>query len=253
MKVRYSLEAFALAMVLFTAGVEAALIVAAVIVAGTILGDMLASKAGKTAACVVAGLATYAALIGSLIYTGLVTLDKVSVEYIGAVLVAILVAKHVADGVEEASNGEILKQNYAALIVMVVVAAVREILGSGALFGYEIGKFAVISGAYKKICFGLIFGGLGVAALNAIVKKETAADSLWVAVSVAIVMVAGAVIGKADAVTLTKTVVSAVIGVVLLVSVRGKLVFSAPGKSFAGLPVELISYGFLTMMLSIIA
>lgn len=255
MKVRYSIEAFALAMVLFTTGLETALIAAAVIVFGTILGDLLADKAGKTAAAVIAAVVTCAVLIAALLYTGLVSGTGICVEYVSAVLAAVLVGKHVYDGVEEAGTGEILKQNYVALAVMAVVAVIREILGSGAVFGYEIGSFAVISSAYLKNSMGLVFAGLALAAVNGILKKEAAGDSLYVAVAVVLTTVAAAALkgSGVDATAVIKSVISSAIAVVLLVGIRRKMIFSTPGKSFAGLPVEIISLGFLTMMLSVIA
>ena len=242
MKVRYSLEAFALAFVLYTTGLETALIAAAIIAAATILGDVLAGLAGKTVGAVAAVVAAFAALYFSLSYTGLGAGDYS--DYVGAALVVVLIGKHVMDGVESASTGEILKQNYTALLVMAVVAVVREVLGSGAVFGYEVGSFGLISGSYLSTYFGLIFGGLGIAAVNAIIGKETKCESLWVAVPVAVMSaVAGASVSA---------VVAAVIAVVLLISVRGKLTFSCTGKYFACLPVEMISLGFLTMMLTVI-
>ena len=242
MKVRYSLEAFALAFVLYTTGLELALVAAAIIVAATILGDVLAGLAGKTVGAVAAVVATFAALYFGVAYTGLGAGDYS--DYVGAALVAVLVGKHVMDGVEEASTGEILKQNYVALLVMAIVAVVREILGGGAVFGYEVGSFAVISSSYLNNYFGLIFGGLGIAAVDTIIKKETKCESLWVAVPAAVM----AAVAGGD----IMAVVAAVIAVVLLVSVRGKLTFSCTGKYFAGLPVEMISLGFLTMMLTVI-
>lgn len=245
MKVRYSVEAFALAMVLFTTGLEAALIAGAILVAGTILGDTVAEKAGKTAGAVVGGVVTVVALIGALTMTGLAEMG-LNAEVVGSVLVAVLVAKHVSDGVEVATAGEILKENYVALAVMAVVAIVREILGNGAVFGYEVGELAVVSSAYLKNYFGLIFGGLGIAAVNTILKKEGTVEALWVAVPAVIV----AAISGAD---LMMSVVAAAAAIVLLISVRGKMIFSTPGKHFAGLPVEMISLGFVSMMLTIIA
>lgn len=242
MKVRYSLEAFALAFVLYTTGLELALVAGAIIVAATILGDVLAGMAGKTVGAVVAVIAAFAALYFSVSYVGLGAGDYS--DYVGAALVAVLIGKHVMDGVDAASTGEILKQNYVALIILAVMALVREFLGGGAVFGYEVADFGVISSAYQNDYFGLIFGGLGIAAVNTIIKKEVKTESLWVAVPVAVMAaIAGASVSA---------VVAAVIAVVLLISVRGKLTFSCTGKYFACLPVEMISLGFLTMMLTVI-
>ena len=245
MKVRYSVEAFALAMVLFTTGLEAALIAAAVVVAGTILGDVLGEKMGAKAAAVVAGIVTAALLIGGMSFAGLMKL-AVSAELIGAVLVAVLVAKHVSEGTEGA-EGNVLKENYSTLIAMLIVAVVREVLAKGAVFGYDVVEFTAMSSAYGKTAFGLVFAGLGMAAAAAMAKKEVAGCSLCVAISVAILTVAGAVLGGGDVI---KAVLSAAISVVLLVSVQKKMIFSTPGKSFAGFPVEVISLGFIVMMLS---
>ncbi len=248
MKVRYSLEAFAFAFVFYTSGLEAALIAGAVIVAGTLLGDTLCGMAGKAAGAVVGGAATAAALFFGLGFAGLAN------NYVPAIWVGILVAKHVYDGVEEASTGEILKQNYVALVILAAAAVVRELLGSGAVFGYEAGKFAVVSSSYLSNSFGLIFGGLGIAAANTILKKEGVVDSLWVAIPVVAVTAAASVSGgTVQMAAVTKSICSALIAVVLLVSVRHKMIFSTPGKHFAGLPVDMISLGFLTMMLSVIA
>lgn len=248
MKVRYSLEAFALAFVLYTTGLEAALIAGAVIAAGTVLGDTLAGMAGKTAGAVIGGVATCAALVLALGYAGQAN------DYLPAIGAGLLVGKHVYDGVEEASDGEILKQNYVALLILAAVAVIREFLGSGEVFGYEVSKAAIVSSAYLNDSFGLIFGGLGIAAVNTIIKKEGAVESLWVAIPV-VAIAAGASVGgnTVEAMTVLKSICSALIAVVLLVSVRSKMIFSTPGKHFAGLPVDMISLGFLTMMLAVIA
>lgn len=55
-----------------------------------------------------------------------------------------------------------------------------------------------------------------------------------------------------DIMPVVKAAVAAAIAVVLLVGIRKKMIFSRPGKYFAGLSVEMISLGFLTMMLSVI-
>ena len=106
----------------------------------------------------------------------------------------------------------------------------------------------------RLLLWALCFGGLGIAAVNAILKKEGATESLWVAIPVAAMAVSASVSGGAvEMAAVTKSVCSALIAVVLLVSVRSKMIFSTPGKHFAGLPVDMISLGFLTMMLSVIA
>ena len=245
MKVRYSVEAFALAMVLFTTGLEAALIAGAVVVAGTVLGDILAEKMAPKAAPVVAGIVTAALLIGGMSFAGLMELAA-NVELIGAILVAVLVAKHVSEGTEGA-EGNVIKENYVALAIMLVVALVREVLAGGAVFGYEVAEFTAMSASYGKNPMGLVFAGLGMAAVAGIVKKEAAGCSRCVAIAIAVMTVAGAVLGGGN---MVKAVVSACISVVALVSIQKKMIFSTPGKSFAGFPVEVISLGFVTMMLS---
>ena len=245
MKVRYSVEAFALAMVLFTTGLEAALIAGAVVVAGTILGDTLAEKMAPKTAAVVAGIVTAVLLIGGLSVAGLLT-GGIGADHIAAILVAVLVAKHVSEGVEGA-EGNVLKENYVALAIMLVVAILREVLASGAVFGYEVAEFTAMSGSYGKNPLGLVFAGLGMAAVAAIVKKEAAGCSRCVAIAVAVMTVASAALNGGDVV---KAVISACISVVALVSIQKKMIFSTPSKSFAGFPVEVISLGFVTMMLS---
>lgn len=246
MKVRYSVEAFALAMVLFTTGLEAALIAGAVVVAGTILGDIMAEKMAPKAAAVVAGIVTAALLIGGLSVAGLMDLAAIGVDHIGAILVATLVAKHVSEGTEGA-EGNAIKENYVALAIMLVVAIVREVLAGGAVFGYDVAEFTAMSASYGKNPMGLVFAGLGMAAVAAIVKKEAVGCSRCVAVAIAVMTVAGAVLAGGN---MVKAVVSACIAVVALVSIQKKMIFSTPGKSFAGFPVEVISLGFVTMMLS---
>ena len=245
MKVRYSVEAFALAMVLFTTGLEAALIAGAVVVAGTVLGDILAEKMAPKGAAVIAGIVTAALLIGGLSVAGLMKLAA-NVELIGAILVAVLVAKHVSEGTEGA-EGNAIKENYVALAIMLVVAVLREVLANGAVFGYEVAEFTAMSASYGKNPMGLVFAGLGMAAVAAIVKKEAAGCSRCVAIAIAVMTVAGAVLAGGD---MVKAVVSACISVVALVSIQKKMIFSTPGKSFAGFPVEVISLGFVTMILS---
>lgn len=239
MKARYSVEAFAFAMVVFATNLETALVAGALLVVGTVLGDMLAARMSRMAAAVIAFVVTAALIALSLTYTGLA-----SGEYVEACLAGLLVGKHVYDGVEDAA-GCSLKENYVALAVLAVVAVVRELLAKGAILGYGVLEGGILAGAYGKVYFGLIFAGLGIAAIDALVKKEVSVDTLWIAIPVILVNVLGAG-------SIIKAVVAGVIAVVLLVGTRSKLVYSSTGKYFAHVPVEIISLGFVMMMLTII-
>lgn len=240
MKAHYSVEAFAFAMVVFAANLETALVAGAILVVGTVLGDLLAAKVNRMAAAVIAFVVTAALIAVALAYTGLSTGD-----YVEACLAGLLVGKHVYDGVEDA-EGSSLKENYIALAVLAVVAVIRELLAKGAILGYGVMTGDVVAGAYGKIYFGLIFAGLGIAAVNALIKKAAAGDSLWIAIPVVLINILAA--GN-----ILKAVIAGAIAVVLLVGIRSKLVFSSTGKYFSHLPVEIISLGFLMMMLTIIA
>jgi uncharacterized membrane protein len=240
MKARYSVEAFAFAMVVFATNLETALVAGAILVFGTLLGDLLAAKAGKVAGAVVSFVVTAALIAFGLTYAGLA-----SGEYVEACLAGLLVGKHVYDGIEEA-EGDSLKENYTALAILAVVAILREVLTKGAILGDDVVSGDFIASAYGKMHFGLIFAGIGIAAINALTKKSVQADLLWVAIPVAVLYVLGASKPVAG-------IVAAAIAVVLSVGTRSKLVYSSTGKYFASLPVEVISLGFLFMMVSVIA
>lgn len=240
MKARYSVEAFAFAMVVFATNLETALVAGAILVVGTLLGDMLAARLGRAAAAVIAFVVTAALIALSLTYTGLASGD-----YVEACLAGLLVGKHVYDGVEDA-DGSSLKENYTALAVLAVVAIIRELLAKGAILGYAVISGDVIANAYGKVYFGLIFAGLGIAAIHALIRKSASVDSLWIAIPVVLINILAA--GN-----ILKAVIAGAIAVVLLAGIRSKLVYSSTGKYFAHVPVEIISLGFLLMMMTIIA
>ncbi len=251
MKTNYPIEAFALAMVLFTNGIEEALIVGTVLIAGTLLGDLLARHMKPAIACVTGGVVTFLGLIGCLAAVNLISIQNFSEEYLFALLLAVLVARHVIEGADDAADMQIMKQNYIMLAAMIMVAAVREFLSEGALFGYTLTSAGFVSSAYGRIYFGLIFAGIGMAAANAVTGTAISSDSLWVAVPAALAMMISAVSGGFSSAALG-TLAAAVISVVLLTGIRKRLVYSTPGKYIAGLPIEMISMGFLTMILTVI-
>lgn len=251
-KIRYPIEAFALAMVLFSTEMKTAMLVGIALIFGDVLSCFLqeaAQEKGFNKAV--------AAQAASLVMAGgiLVMLQQKELSWQLALSVAAICAaqfKHACDNAEtsEYSYGDVLFADSIAYGAMVLLAVIREYLAGAEIFGYNLPEAAVGASVFGKPMFALIGTGLAIALVNRVLKTASTADAaLWVCLPVIVLEIPFVWNNVPE---LLGTVVGALMVAVLYVTLRKKLVFSETLPHIAGVPVELAMLGMMYMVVTIL-
>lgn len=245
--VKYPIEAFALAMVLFSTNMKLAMVTGIGVILGHVLMSVIAENAGsKQIAAVIGGVAAAAAIIGSAMFVGL-ELDVW--QYAGAVLAGILVAKHGFEAGEPDYN-EILFADALAYAAFVIAAIVREYIGSGAVYTIAMKKSTLMSEVLGGPVIAIAFAGIFLGIVNVIVHSECTKNAgLWACIPTILLTVpfVSEKLPQAAAI-----IVGAVITLVLYLACRMLLQFSDNKHEAEGVPVEMLLLGMIYAVLIIL-
>lgn len=247
----YPIEAFALSMVLFSCGMKEAMITGIVVVFGDILLHVLHENINlsyKQAISAIGLVITTTAFYYSFLYAGL-NIDAKTVLAFAAI--SVLLVKHHEDGIEDVPDyNKTLLTDSIVYLLMGLLAVIREFLSKGEIFEMKLAKWGIMSHSYEKTMFALIFTGIIIAVLNAILHtpcKKNAA--VWVCIPVILI----------DAPFIWNNVpevIGYIVGVIFILIVyftfRKYLVLSKISDNFKGIPVELMTLGMMYMIFSIL-
>lgn len=254
MKVKYPAEAFALAIAVFSIGMKASFIAGILVILAVVFAEFLKNLLEplvpdwSVKSCVFIGTA---ALSAAAFTYGFETIG-IAVEWqtwLIAFAIGMFAAKHVLMNDLEAEYGEIFWESGIVWGFWLVFAIIREFLGNGKVFGFYLGEATMQSKSFREMFFGFFVAGIVLAIANAILKKKlTEINSLFVVVP--IITLArpfnAEKFGEIGGIIWT-----IILPLIMLISVRKTLKFSRTMKVFRGLPIEMLSMGFIYMILSI--
>ena len=234
-KVKYPIEAFGLAMVIFTTSIQTAAIMAVALVVVDLVISMLQGKLGNKVCAAISAIAAYVLVIviGNINDLGL------SYSLIApAFALGVLSGKHYYfDEAEESIPAVVM-----AGAGMVILGVVRQLLSNG--------SSSFVSNAYGKAMFGLILAGMVIALVNKINKTNGNTQAgLWVCFA-AIICEAPFVLdafGEIGGMIAGMAVVA-----VMYYTFRTKLVFSNAEETTQGLPLEMALLGMIYMIVTIL-
>ncbi len=252
-KMKYPMEAFALAMVLFSSGMKGAMLIGVTLIFGDVLLGILQDLCGNKARYAVsaAGAAVTCAALVLMVRSAGIETDTRTI--LGFAALGILLGKHGADRMKEETEnnyGEMLSADACAWLVYVLIAAAREYLAGASVFEYELTKTAVCSAAFGKPMFALIFAGIGTGIVNRILKAESAEHAaLWVCLPVLLFETpfvwnfvsepAGICVG----ILMTG---------ILYLTFRSRLAFSDTKPHLEGIPAESVLLGMIYMVVTLL-
>ena len=254
MKLKYPAEAFALAIVIFSSGMKASftagiLVILAVVFAEflkNLLEDFLPGWSVK--ACVFIGAASLSAGAFTLGF-GALSIPVITQTWLLTFLIGLFAAKYVLESDLQADYGELFWESGVIWGCWILLAAIREFMGAGKIFGFYIARTTMQSGTFQEVFFGFLTAGLVLAFTNGILKKRNAyTNSLLLILPIVILARPFSMESVSGIAGIIWTMV---IPVIMFISVRKTLKFSRTGRSFRGLPVEMLSMGFIYMILSI--
>ena len=254
MKIKYPAEAFALGMVLFSAGMKeafaAGILVILAVVFAEVLKNLLESRSPRWSlmGCVCVGTAAISSSAFLLGFSAL-GLEMEWGTWLMTLILGLFAAKHVISENIDAEYGELLWESAVCWGFWILFAIGREFFGTGEIFGNLIMKAEFQSGIFQDVIFGFLTAGISLACANSVLKKNhTDTRTLWLVIPLALFMRPFDMESFGQVAGLIWT---AAVPVVLFWSVQKTLKFANTWKAFRGLPVEMLSMGFIYMILSI--
>lgn len=254
MKLKYPAEAFALGIILFSAGMKEAFSAGILIILAVVFGEFLKNLLKSVIpdwslkACVLIGTGSISASAFLLGFSAL----EISVDtktWLITFVIGLLAARHVLKEDMDGEYGELFWECAIIWGFWILLAAVREFCAGGSIFGYTLMEAEFQSKKFLDMTFGFICAGLSLAFTNGVLKKRsTGTEGLFPVVPAVLfsqpfVMESfGETIGFIWAVF---------VPVVLFISVKKTLRFARTGRAYRGLPVEMLAMGFIYMILSI--
>lgn len=254
MKLKYPAEAFALGIVLFSVGMKASFTAGILILLAVVFAEFLKNllepfvPAWSLKACVLIGTAAVSASAFQIGFTALGI--PVEIEtWILTFIIGLFAAKHALTAEIQAEYGELFWESAIVWGFWILLAATREFLGSGRIFAFQHGHVAMQSRAFMEMYFGFFTAGLTLAIANGILKKKCT-DTNGLLLLLPLVALARPFSMQSFG-EITGIIWTVFVPIVMFISVRETLKFSRTGKSFRGLPAELLSMGMIYMILSI--
>lgn len=255
MKLKYPAEAFAFGIVLFSAGMKEAFAAGILVLLTTVFAETLKNlledwvPQWSLYVCVSVGTASLCASVFLLGFTALgIPVDNTGM-WIMTCILGLFVVKHVLSGSIDGEYGELFWESAIAWGFWILLAVAREFFGAGTIFGNVIFQGEFQSKIFLDTMFGFLTAGMTLAFTNGVLKKKShGTHSLLLVLPLAIFMRPfamesfGAVLGQ---------IWTVAVPVILFLSVKVTLKFARTSRAYKGLPVEMLSMGFIYMILSI--
>ena len=254
MKLRYPVEAFALGIVLFSAGMKEAFAAGILVIFTSVFAELLKNLLEKTVPTWSLKLCVYIAsgsVCASAFLTGFAVLGTVLTTelWIMVFIVGLLCGKHALSGNTDSEYGELLLESAFVWGLWILFTVFREFLGSGSIFGNTVFTASFQSKAFLNTTFAFMEAGLVLVSVNGILKKDCKGmNSLFPVVPAMFLFHPFTVESFAG---LPGTVWVIAVPILLFLSVKQTLKFARTGRFFRGLPVDMLAAGFIYMILSI--
>lgn len=254
MKLRYPAEAFALGVVLFSSGMKEAfaagiLTIFAVVFAEflrNLLTDLVPDWSVKLSVYLGTGAVCASAFLAGLTVLGM----EVELPlWMMVFLLGLLAARHVLTEEIDAEYGDLFWECAIGWGFWILLAIAREFFATGEIFGNMLIEPVFHSNAFLEPYFGFITAGLVLAFTNGVLKKRCGnVQSLFLVIPLALFMRPFEVESFGE---VGGFIWTAIVPVILFISVKRILRFSRTGMAYRGLPTEMLSMGFIYMILSI--
>lgn len=255
-KIKYPLEAFALAMIIYTRTFQEALLSGILILFIStfclVFDEFFLKKLpdwSRNVSMTILTVSLSYALFG-LVFKGLMGIHLTSGDIIINLALGALIAIHVLQVYDGVDYNRFLLEGSSAYGAMIVIGLLREFFAQGQLNGVEIADLTFMSSGFQKLAIGLLFAGIVIAILNKIFKySSTRLSSFYVLIP--IVLVDQPFLINSFGQTLS-VLLSIVVTIVLLMSIKMGLSFSHISKEWKGLPIGMVSMSFLYLFLNTI-
>lgn len=254
MKNRYPMEAYALAMIVFTQNMRMAVITGILVLfittLGLVLDGLIGSRLPKWSrnSCTIILMVSLAYSIFRVVLIGVLGYEMDDTAYVFHVFLGILIAKHVIDMDGKTDYNRLLLEGAGAYATMLIISIIRELMAHGSIYGYEIAEFALMSNGFSMAAIGFILAAIGLAILNRIFGYEKIKTKSILVILPVVLLVQPFQFESIDPALSTLLVI--VIVLILVYSVNLYLVFSRLSKEIKYLPADLMATGMIYIILS---
>lgn len=252
MKTIYPMEAFALAMVVFSLNMQEAMITGILLLLVTVLGMVLDHAFGRllpvwsrNICLVVLNVAVTYSLFQIVFIKVLQTDLDIKTVFLH-IVIGILIAKHLIEN-ETFDYNNLLYESAFAYGALILIGLLREFLSKGTIFTYELADFAFFTSGFQNVIVGFVFGAIAIAVINRVFDYEDVkTESLWVIIPTLIVYQPFSLNLPWESVG---TVIAIIVSILLILSVRMYLTFSRIYREWKRLPIDLLSTGMIFLAL----
>ena len=254
MKLKFPAEAFALGIILFSAGMKEAFLCGVLTVWAAVLAAFLTNLLDgrvpvwslRSSVLVMTGAFTAAAFRWEDFALGLA--DSGWAFAVSGGLVGLLAAKGALQGGWGSDYGELCAQSGLCWGLWVLCGALREFLTSGEVFSSRLAAAPFQSSAFGGAAYGFLAAGIILGIVCAAAKGQCAAGGLLVALpAVCLIQPFRFPLGNA----LLGAALAAGVTLVFFASAKITLAFSRTAPALRRLPVELLAMGIVWMVLGV--
>lgn len=254
MKLKYPAEAFALGIVLFSAGLKEAFAAGILVILSAVFAEFLKNllepvvPSWSVKLCVLIGTGSVCASAFLLGFSQL-GIEVGTGLWIMTFIVGLFAAKHILTAEIDAEYGELFWESGIAWGFWILLAIAREFCAGGSIFGNTIFEASFQSKSFLDTTFGFLVAGLVLAFTNGVLKKRSRdTHSLLLVLSMVVFARPFAVESFGEIMGMIWTIA---VPVVMFLSVKKTLKFARTGIAYRGLPCEMLAMGFIYMILSI--
>ncbi|MGI5895264.1 MAG: hypothetical protein ACOX6P_11900 [Candidatus Merdivicinus sp.] len=253
MKLKFPAEAFALGILLFSAGMQDAFVYGVLVILAAVLSEWIRTSIDghfpRWSVCASVLIASGAVTASAFRWADF-ALDAGAGGWLlmlkGA-LIGLLAAKSCLEAGWDADYGEICWESGLAWGFWILCAILREFLASGEIFGNKIAEISFRSSAFGGWAFGFLAAGVVLGLVNVLAKRQyTGGDSLYVMIPAVCLVQPFQFPLKVEWLGMA---LAAGITLVLFLSVRKVLAFSSTGSAMRRLPIEMVSMGLIFLIL----
>lgn len=256
MRLKYPAEAFALGIILFSAGMKEAFAAGILVIFTAVFAEFLKNLLEPLVPRWSLEFSVFigsAAVAESVFCSGFAVLGMPLGDYWTELMVVILgamCAKFALYNSPEADYGELFWESGILWGFWILFGIAREFFATGSIFGNVLVEQAsFFSKSLLGTAFGFLAAGMALAFTNGILKKRSGDTQCWfVAVPMVIFSRPFEMVSFGGIIGFLWTVG---VSLALFFSVKKVLKFSRTGAAYRGLPVEMLSMGFIYMILSI--
>ncbi|HJB28870.1 MAG TPA: hypothetical protein IAA06_08760 [Candidatus Blautia faecavium] len=254
MERKYPAEAFALGIFLFSTGMKeafaAGILVILSVTAAQWVKELLEEAIPRWSLCLCVGIAS-GSLSASVFLLGFTVLGIGLTDgmWIMTFILGLFCAWYVLEGKTEGEYGELFYESGILWGLWVLLAAVREFMGTGAVFENLLYEGEFQSKAFMGGTFAFLTAALVLALGNGLLKAEEKNKRGFFILIPAVIFLRPFTMDRYG--ELIGLLWTAAVPLILFFSVKKILRFSRLPKAFRGLPADLMAMGFIYMILSV--